>query len=170
MDTARLPIRLCRKDCSISCIQNLVMLRTLRCAMVLILFASLPIQFAAKENIKALIDEFMKVKPDPIFLHISHDTGKVLNEMGFVVNELGVETVIEIQTFNLVGNKKQQLRNARNGAKKDNVTVVEINTVDDAMLKSFKKISDGWMKEKVISEATRCNLLCVLLSLSTKLT
>jgi lysylphosphatidylglycerol synthetase-like protein (DUF2156 family) len=106
----------------------------------------------SKENIKALIEELMKVKPDPIFLHISHETGKVLNEMGFTVNELGVETVIEIQSFNLVGNKKQQLRNARNGAKKDELSVVEIDTVDDAMLKSFKKISDGWMKEKVISD------------------
>ncbi len=106
----------------------------------------------SKENLKALIEEFMKEKSDPIFLHISHDTGKVLNDMGFAVNELGVETVIEIQKFNTVGNKKQQLRNARNGAKKDNLTVAEIEAVDDAMLKSFKKISDGWMKEKVISD------------------
>ncbi|MBA3858856.1 MAG: hypothetical protein C0507_18280 [Cyanobacteria bacterium PR.3.49] len=106
----------------------------------------------SKENIKPLVEAFMKEKSDPVFLHISHDTGKVLNEMGFTVNELGVETIIDIQKFNVVGNKKQQLRNARNGAKKDNVTVVEINTVDDEMLKSFKKISDGWMKEKVISD------------------
>lgn len=106
----------------------------------------------SKENLKALIEEFMKEKSDPIFLHISHDTGKVLNDMGFAVNELGVETVIEIQKFNTVGNKKQQLRNARNGAKKDNLTVAEIEAVDDTMLKSFKKISDGWMKEKVISD------------------
>lgn len=106
----------------------------------------------SKENLKPLIQEFMKEKSDPVFLHISHDTGKVLNEMGFSINELGVETIIDIQKFNLVGNKKQQLRNARNGAKKDNVTVVEIDTVDDEMLKSFKKISDGWMKEKVISD------------------
>ena len=106
----------------------------------------------SKENIRPLVEAFMKEKSDPVFLHISHDTGKVLNEMGFTVNELGVETIIDIQKFNVVGNKKQQLRNARNGAKKDSVTVVEIDTVDDEMLKSFKKISDGWMKEKVISD------------------
>ncbi len=107
----------------------------------------------SKENTKALIEEFLKVKKDPVFLHISHDTGKILNDLGFSVNELGVETILEIQTFNLVGNKKQQLRNARNGAKKDELSIVEIDTVDDAMLKSFKKISDGWMKEKVISDS-----------------
>ena len=107
----------------------------------------------SKENTRALIEEFMKVKKDPIFLHVSHDTGKILNDIGFTVNELGVETILEIQTFNLVGNKKQQLRNARNGAKKDELSIVEIDTVDDAMLKSFKKISDGWMKEKVISDS-----------------
>ena len=104
------------------------------------------------ENLKALIDAFLKVKSDPIFLHINHKTGAILNELGFSVNQLGIETIIDIQNFSLTGNKKQQLRRARNGAKKDNLSVLEINRVDDAMLKSFKEISDVWMREKVISD------------------
>ncbi len=106
----------------------------------------------SKENLRPLINEFLKERNDPVFLHVTHDTGEVLNELGYSVNELGVETIIDLQTFNLVGNKKQQLRNARNGAKKDSLSCMEITSVDDDMLKAFKKISDAWMKEKVISD------------------
>lgn len=105
----------------------------------------------SKDNLKALIDAFLEFKKDPIFLHCSYATGKILNEKGFSVNELGVETILDIQTFNLVGSKKEHLRRARNGAKRDNLSVVEIDSVDDNMLKALKKISDDWMKEKVVS-------------------
>jgi len=103
------------------------------------------------ENLKNLIDEFLKVKKDPIFMHCSHATGKILNEYGFSVNELGVETIIDVQNFDLVGSKKEQLRRARNGAKKDNLSVIEIEAVDDQMLAALKKISDDWMAGKVVN-------------------
>lgn len=107
----------------------------------------------SKENMAQFIDEFMKVKNDPVFLHISHDVAKVLSDRGFTINELGVETIIDVQEFNLVGNKKQQLRNARNGGKKDGLKVVEVNTFDNEMMKSFKAVSDGWLKEKVTADS-----------------
>jgi len=103
----------------------------------------------APASMRQLLTEFLTVKRDPVFIHISHDTAAVLNELGFHVNELGVETFIEIQKFDLVGNKKQQLRNARNGARKDGLTVVEVNAVDNMMIKALREISDSWMKEKV---------------------
>lgn len=103
----------------------------------------------SKENLKPFMEAFLKEKNDPIFLHITHETAEILNEKGFSVNELGVETFIELQDFNLVGNKKQQLRNARNGGKNDQLKVIEVEQMDDDMLKALKKISDDWMQEKV---------------------
>ncbi len=103
----------------------------------------------SKENRKAFLEAFLKAKNDPIFLHITHETAELLNEKGFSVNELGVETFIELQDFNLVGNKKQQLRNARNGGKNDRLQVVEVEQMNDEMLNALKKISDDWMQEKV---------------------
>jgi hypothetical protein len=104
------------------------------------------------ENMRALITEFLKDRKDPIFLHVNHDTAKVLGEFGFCVNELGVETFIDIPEFTLVGNKKQQLRQARNNATKDHIKVREIKSVDDSLFKAFKNIGDEWMKQKVISD------------------
>jgi lysylphosphatidylglycerol synthetase-like protein (DUF2156 family) len=103
----------------------------------------------SKANLRAFMDEFLKVKNDPIFLHISHETAEICNEKGFTVNQLGVETFIDIQEFNLVGNKKQQLRNARNGGNKDGLKVIEIEEMSVDLLKAFKRISDEWMQEKV---------------------
>lgn len=100
---------------------------------------------------KTLLEEFIAEVSEPIFIHISHDTAEVLHDMGFFVNQLGVETILDIQTFDLVGNKKQQLRSARNGAQKDNLSVIEVLSVDNEKLKELKNISDEWMKDCVVS-------------------
>ncbi len=104
-----------------------------------------------RENTKLLIDEFMKVKSDPVFLHISHEVAEIVAQYDYCVNEVGVETVIDIQEFDLVGGKKQQLRNARNGGKKDNLEIKEVDSIDNTTLSKLRKISSDWIKEKTIS-------------------
>jgi lysylphosphatidylglycerol synthetase-like protein (DUF2156 family) len=105
------------------------------------------------DNLVPFLEAFLKERNDPIFLHIRHDTAKALAQRGFCVNELGVETFIDIQEFTLVGTKKEQLRRARNNARKDSIKVREIPSVDDAFFKLFKKIADEWIKRKVISDS-----------------
>lgn len=105
-----------------------------------------------RDHLRALIDDFMTVRKDPIFIHINHSTACVLADLGFSVNELGIETVIEIQDFELTGNKKQQLRSARNRAKKDDIKVRELHSVDDAFMTALKAISDDWIAGKVASD------------------
>lgn len=106
----------------------------------------------AKENLKSLLSEFLRGKKDPVFLHASHDTAKILDEMGFCVNELGVETVIDIQEFTLTGNKRQKLRQSRNNAKKDKLAVLEIKQATPAIRESFRKVSEEWRKQKVLHD------------------
>jgi lysylphosphatidylglycerol synthetase-like protein (DUF2156 family) len=103
----------------------------------------------SREKLKEFMDEFLKVRKDPVFLHISHAVACDLNDRGYVVNELGVETIIEIQDFELAGNKKQQLKQARNRAQKDGIKVRELLSVDDSFLRALKQISDDWIKQKV---------------------
>ncbi|MBX9568208.1 MAG: DUF2156 domain-containing protein [Candidatus Obscuribacterales bacterium] len=103
----------------------------------------------SREKLKEFMDEFLKVKKDPVFLHISHAVACDLADRGYVVNELGVETVIEIQDFEITGNKKQQLKSARNKAQKDGIKVRELHSVDDSLLRALKQISDEWISAKV---------------------
>ncbi len=107
----------------------------------------------SKENLRAFLDAFLQEKKDPIFLHASRDTAEILNERGFSVNELGVETIIEIQKFTLSGNKRQALRQARNNAKRDNLVCKEVLSSDPEMRKAFRKISEEWMKHKVMNDS-----------------
>jgi lysylphosphatidylglycerol synthetase-like protein (DUF2156 family) len=107
----------------------------------------------SKENLGAFLDAFLLDKKDPIFLHASHETAEILNARGFSVNELGVETIIEIQNFTLSGNKKQALRQARNNAKKDNLICKEVLSSDPEMRKAFRRISEDWMKQKVMNDS-----------------
>lgn len=107
----------------------------------------------SKENLRAFLDAFLLEKKDPIFLHASRNTAEILNERGFSVNELGVETIIEIQKFTLSGNKRQALRQARNNAKRDNLVCREVLSSDPEMRKAFRKISEDWMKHKVMNDS-----------------
>jgi lysylphosphatidylglycerol synthetase-like protein (DUF2156 family) len=102
---------------------------------------------------KEFMEAFLQYKHDPVFLHINHDTATVLADYGFRINELGVETIIDIQDFDLVGNKKQNLRQARNNSHKDGLQIEELTTIDDATLKKLKKISDDWLRDKVTSDS-----------------
>jgi phosphatidylglycerol lysyltransferase len=104
------------------------------------------------ENLKPLINAFLQERSDPIFLHITRETAKALAQLDFCVNELGVETFIDLKEFTLSGNKRQQLRQARNNANRDNIKIREITSVDDALFKAFKRLGDEWMKSKTISD------------------
>ncbi len=100
-----------------------------------------------------LIDAFLRLRSDPVFLHITKGTAEILSARGFSVNELGVETIVEIQKFELSGNKKQQLRAARNRAERDGIKVREVQQADDALIHEFRKVSDGWLKQKVAGDS-----------------
>ena len=107
----------------------------------------------SRENLHAFLDAFLQVRKDPIFLHVNHTTACALSDRGYTINELGIETVIDIQEFELTGNKKQQLRSARNRALKDGIKVRELMSVDDSLLRALKKISDDWIAQKVAGDS-----------------
>ncbi|MBY0552278.1 MAG: DUF2156 domain-containing protein [Candidatus Obscuribacterales bacterium] len=101
----------------------------------------------AAENKKQLIQEFAERFHDPIFVHISRDTAKVLDELHYTVNEIGLETIIDPRSFSLKGQKKEFLRSQRNRARKDHVTVVELDAAHIDMDK-VKQLSTDWIKTK----------------------
>lgn len=99
------------------------------------------------EHADELLSDFMIAHPDPAFIHISAETGTVLEKHGFYVNEMGVETLIEIQTFTLSGSKKEFLRSQKNRAGKDGVVVRELQEANISSDK-LRHISEEWMHRK----------------------
>lgn len=101
----------------------------------------------AKQQKFDLIRAFLAEHANCVFIHISNDTGRVLNELGFKVNDIGRETIINPQLFTLKGSKKEFLRSQRNRARKDHVSVVELTAAEVDMV-SVQKLSQAWIQTK----------------------
>lgn len=102
---------------------------------------------ASSECREKLIGDFLKEFANPVFLHISKETATILSKAGFYVNELGIETILDVQRFDLVGNKKQHLRRARNCGEKDELKVLELGA-RDLRSDAVKEVSSDWLKSK----------------------
>lgn len=103
---------------------------------------------------KKMLSSFLKKVINPIFIHLTSDTAKILEEMGFIINEMGVETILDVQQFGMKGSKKEFLRNQRNRACKDGLKAVEM-TQAQVPPDALKAISEEWMSNKA---AHRCEL------------
>jgi pimeloyl-ACP methyl ester carboxylesterase len=104
----------------------------------------------AMSNKRSLLKGFLETFRDPIFLHISKYTAQILDDLGFMVNELGIETILDIQKFCLIGKKKEFLRSQFNRAQKDGLQVIELDETTVSP-ESLRSISDKWRKNKVVS-------------------
>lgn len=103
---------------------------------------------------KKMLTAFLKKVHNPIFIHLTSETAKILEELGFIINEMGVETVLDVQQFGMKGSKKEFLRNQRNRACKDGLKAVEM-TQAQVPPDALKAISQEWMSNKA---AHRCEL------------
>jgi lysylphosphatidylglycerol synthetase-like protein (DUF2156 family) len=100
------------------------------------------------DKMEHLIGSFLRRYKTPIFVHISKATAEILSELGFLINEIGTETIIDIPRFSLTGAPKQFLRSQRNRAMKDGISIKEQHhsAISQDVL---EQISREWMSRKV---------------------
>lgn len=96
-----------------------------------------------------LIENFQEKYDYPVFFHISKDVAHVLSKMGFSVNEIGTEIILDLQRFTLAGNKMRFLRKQINKGKRDGLVVKEqlYSEVGEDVLRA---ISGQWLHKKVV--------------------
>lgn len=99
----------------------------------------------------SLLHEFTNTYKDPVFVHITRETADVLAQMGFFVNEMGLETVLDVQQFSLKGSKKEFLRSQRNRAIRDGLQVIEPKA-GEISADTMHQISEAWIKHKAVSD------------------
>jgi lysylphosphatidylglycerol synthetase-like protein (DUF2156 family) len=85
----------------------------------------------------------------PLFMHILRPSAEILQDQGFFINELGVETVIDLDAFTLQGKEKEYLRQQRNRATKDGVTVYEQRR-SQVESQALRVISEEWIQKKAV--------------------
>ncbi|MEZ0277230.1 MAG: phosphatidylglycerol lysyltransferase domain-containing protein, partial [Roseimicrobium sp.] len=107
----------------------------------------------APENMRALIEAFMKENPFAVFAVISEECARILRLMGFKANTVGYEPVLDVQTYNTKGNWKEldMIKRARNEAKREGITIreVDISTVPKDELNA---LSARWIGGKKVND------------------
>ncbi len=98
---------------------------------------------------------FINKHKDVVFIQASDEFASVLNELGYEVNQFGIETELPIQSYDLKGKHKSKLRQWRNKCKREGVEVREVSSViDNSSSGEIQALSDEWVKKKGGHEMT----------------
>jgi lysylphosphatidylglycerol synthetase-like protein (DUF2156 family) len=95
-----------------------------------------------------IIGEFLKSKTHTAFIQISEPVADLIHEkFGLYSSQFGIETIVDLKTWDLQGKKKQVLRTSINKAKKDGIRFVEMTTEtnDD-------ELQEEWIKTRAVKK------------------
>ncbi len=102
----------------------------------------------AKENSAYLLQQFIKAHPKAMFIQISREIAVILNQLGYQINQFGIETEMAIQEYDLKGKTKSSLRQWRNKCQREQVEVEEIDLHQCNQIEEIKVLSQTWLKNK----------------------
>ncbi len=106
-----------------------------------------------------LLGEFLKDKTDSVFVQVSEPVADLLHEkFALYSSQFGIETIVDLKTWDLKGKKKQILRTAINKAQKEGIRFVELNEggdYDDALTEKWMRTRRVKKKEVVFLIRTK---------------
>ena len=108
-----------------------------------------------EENFDPLLDKYMEMvgKENTAFVHLSAAIASKLSARGIRVNQMGVEHMIDLPTFDvkLPGANFSHVRRWRNKSKKEGIEVREqpFETIDPSQ---FQAVNSNWLSRKGGSE------------------
>lgn len=100
---------------------------------------------------RELLERFDGTHPSITFFHITEATADALDAMGYYVNEMGEEGIIDIPTHSWSGRDKEDIRHLHNAARKHGVEAREIYG-DGRIYEEARETSRVWL-EKVKKRA-----------------
>lgn len=102
---------------------------------------------APRERWDALVGAFVAKKKDVSFWQVSHSMADLLSRRGFTVNELGLESWIDLGTYSFAGPRKRSFRTAVNRLAERGYRVSEV-PLRDLDPKQVEAISIGWRRTR----------------------
>jgi lysylphosphatidylglycerol synthetase-like protein (DUF2156 family) len=94
-----------------------------------------------------LIDEFIGAFGKPAFVQVSGGTAGILAQRGWHLTPLGVDTVLDLATYDFTGGEKEGLRQSANWIRRKGFTVTERNFGSDAKA-MMADISKDWRADR----------------------
>ena len=107
----------------------------------------------AESDYLSFLKSFFAEYPNVVFGMISENFATVLRSIGYMVNCLGIEAELAVQSYNTAGNWKELdlIKRARNEIKRKGVVIheVDITKIDRAEL---DKVTEQWLTFKSIND------------------
>lgn len=98
---------------------------------------------ASAEKLPELLREFTAKFPKPTFVQVSNATAAVLERMGYYINEMGFDTVLDLPQYSLAGKSMERIRYAGNWLKKHGYTIAEEDYAAESIQEAMA-VSEGW--------------------------
>lgn len=101
---------------------------------------------ASREN---LVEHFVDAYPNAAFYQISGPTARILESRGFYVNDMGVDSRIELKSYDFNGKKKEHLRYASNWLAKRGFRVEEVHD-ESVSREAANEITKRWRRTRIV--------------------
>ena len=96
---------------------------------------------------KQFVDKYRR----PMFCQVSHSTAKILAELGYYINPMGIDTTLDLRDYTLGGKKKEWLRYAGNWVRRRGYDIRE-SSFEDTTADSVEQISEAWRKTRTVKQ------------------
>jgi lysylphosphatidylglycerol synthetase-like protein (DUF2156 family) len=98
---------------------------------------------APLDKLAGLLRDFIQKFPKPTFVQISAATAAELERLGYYINEMGFDTVLDLPDYSFAGKAMERIRYAGNWLKKHEYTIAEENYTE-ASVQEAMAVSAGW--------------------------
>jgi lysylphosphatidylglycerol synthetase-like protein (DUF2156 family) len=95
-----------------------------------------------------LLAAFLKQHRRVSFVQVSESTAAILERLGFRINEIGVDTRLDLATYAFSGKEKEWLRYADNWVTRRGFRIAEANIADHEQ--EIEAVSESWRKSRTI--------------------
>jgi lysylphosphatidylglycerol synthetase-like protein (DUF2156 family) len=99
------------------------------------------------DGCEELIRGFVSERNDVCFWQVSRPVARLLEKIGFCVNEMGTETHVELDGYNFDGPRKRNFRRALNRAESCGYTIAE-RSVASLNREELKTVSERWRQTR----------------------
>ena len=95
---------------------------------------------------ETLIGEFMRKHPDNGFVQVTEPVADLIHRsFGYYATQFGIETIIDLENWDLKGKKKQILRTSLNKARAEGIIIQECDDTAGCL-----KLTDQWISTRKI--------------------
>lgn len=98
---------------------------------------------APHDGLAGLLGDFIHRFPKPTFAQISATTAIELQRLGYYINEMGVDTVLDLPEYSFAGKSMERIRYASNWLQKHGYSIEEVDHSATSRLEAMA-VSDRW--------------------------